>query len=260
MSGHNLLCQNHAKKHGYYVNILANNLSEQEALNFERTLTEYYVIKLKYSIQIDGYLNDNTPHKLCSYNFGGLGVTKYTNNDILAAWHNYDNISKAAESLGMKISRFSTRLKALGISEEEIKTKRYQSSTKSNSKPVYQYDLEGNFIKEYSSMAEAERVIGKQNISEAVRGKLNHIGGYQWRNYKADKIEPFNKPINGPKSVAQIDKDNDKIIRIFPTATEAAKFFNTDVSNLCKVCRGKQKTCKGYKWKYVSDLGKEQSE
>lgn len=58
------------------------------------------------------------------------------------------------------------------------------------SKPVLQYDLQDNFIKEYPSIRQAERETGfnQGHISECCNGKRKTAHGFKWR-YKA-KIEP----------------------------------------------------------------------
>lgn len=59
-------------------------------------------------------------------------------------------------------------------------------------KPVIQYDLEGNFIKEWPSAREVKRVLGHSHIAEMASGKeikhpdghtyhIKQIGGYVWR-------------------------------------------------------------------------------
>lgn len=61
---------------------------------------------------------------------------------------------------------------------------------KSLGKKVIQYDLQGNFIKEWDSTAEAGRQlkINQSNISACCRGKRNKVGGYVWR-YKEVNYE-----------------------------------------------------------------------
>lgn len=51
------------------------------------------------------------------------------------------------------------------------------------SKPVLQYDLEGNFIKEFPSANEVERSLGfnNGNISKCCRGKFKTMYGYYWK-------------------------------------------------------------------------------
>lgn len=65
-------------------------------------------------------------------------------------------------------------------------------------KPILQYDLEGNFIREYLGATEAIKHLGKgkgNNINDCARGKYKSTYGYQWV-YKKDnyslKIEKVN--------------------------------------------------------------------
>ena len=53
------------------------------------------------------------------------------------------------------------------------------------------------------------------------------------------------------KAIRQLDLDGN-IIEEFAYATLAAKKFNLDLSAIIKCCRGKQKTCGGYKWQYLN--------
>ena len=48
-----------------------------------------------------------------------------------------------------------------------------------NSKPVIQYDLNGNFIREWPSIIECYRS-GFTTVQKCVKGKRNHCGGYKW--------------------------------------------------------------------------------
>ena len=52
-----------------------------------------------------------------------------------------------------------------------------------HSKPIEQYDLEGNFIKEWDSAAQVERDLGfnHQNISKCCLGQQKTAYNYKWR-------------------------------------------------------------------------------
>ena len=52
-----------------------------------------------------------------------------------------------------------------------------------HSKPIEQYDLEGNFIKEWESAAEVEKVLGfnHSNISKCCLGRYNVAYNYKWK-------------------------------------------------------------------------------
>lgn len=60
---------------------------------------------------------------------------------------------------------------------------------------VYQYDLDGNFIAEYPSLSEAERVTGISNssISSCCKGKQMYTGEFQWSYTKVDKMPKIDK-------------------------------------------------------------------
>lgn len=51
------------------------------------------------------------------------------------------------------------------------------------SKPVKQYTIDGEFVKEYPSMHEARRQTGfaEGNIHKAIHGKYSHAYGYKWQ-------------------------------------------------------------------------------
>ena len=64
-------------------------------------------------------------------------------------------------------------------------------------KPILQYNLEGNFIKEWPSAIEAALLINKNpiNINDCARGKYKSTYGFRWK-YKKDikgyeKLEPI---------------------------------------------------------------------
>jgi group I intron endonuclease len=50
-----------------------------------------------------------------------------------------------------------------------------------NSTPVIQMDLEGNFLKEWSSIIEAKSTLKLSNISKVCLGKRNKSGGFKWK-------------------------------------------------------------------------------
>lgn len=72
--------------------------------------------------------------------------------------------------------------------ESAIKIDYLFQNNKFSSKEVNQYDLNGNFIKTYPSLKEAERQLGIQTttISQCCRGKAKTAGGYRWK-YVIDK-------------------------------------------------------------------------
>lgn len=62
-------------------------------------------------------------------------------------------------------------------------------------KKVYMYDLDGNFLKEfkYLRLASENLNISENNISRNCNSEKGSTGGYQWRFYKKDKINPYER-------------------------------------------------------------------
>jgi hypothetical protein len=58
-----------------------------------------------------------------------------------------------------------------------------------NNKDVFQYKLNGEFIKAYSSIAEASRLNGvkRQNISKCLKGDRKYAGGFIWSKTKGEQ-------------------------------------------------------------------------
>ena len=81
----------------------------------------------------------------------------------------------------------------------------------------------------------------------------NRVDNLEWcthlynQNYgtKNQRIGEKNKISNG-KPVYCIELD-----RVFCSAAEAARFVGRNPTNVSVVCRGKEKSCAGYHWKYV---------
>lgn len=75
----------------------------------------------------------------------------------------------------------------MSITEIEVKRCRNQCLIIGKVKKILQYDRDGNFVREYPSMHEAARQLGKesvhgeQNISICARGKTEKAYGYVWK-------------------------------------------------------------------------------
>lgn len=120
-------------------------------------------------------------------------------------------------------------------------------------KTVLQYDLDGNFLREYRSAEEAARAVGildGSNIAGACRGKYITAGGYQW-SYKYDsqtlkQMETITKP------VAQLDRYG-MIVGIYDSISEASRATGLPKPNICAAANKRLKSCGGYGWVYVTE-------
>ena len=110
---------------------------------------------------------------------------------------------------------------------------------------IYQYDLEGNFIKEWKSTAEVCKKLNldRGHVCSVLKGNKYMVKGYMFRYEKYDKIEPCSSYKYKP--VFQYDL-TDNFIKEWKSTSEAENYLNK--VGIYSVLTGKTKTCAGYKW------------
>ena len=136
---------------------------------------------------------------------------------------------------------------------------------KQNGKKVAQYKLDGKLVRIYESTFEAERQTGvdHRSIGGVALGKRKTAGNCIWK-YISDEDEDCNLELTAKelskavrkdrgysKPVAQYTLDNE-LIKVWKSPIEAEREEGFNSTNIGKVANGKQKTHKGYIWKYVS--------
>ena len=120
-------------------------------------------------------------------------------------------------------------------------------------KPVYQYDLDGNFIKKFKCGKQAEKELGFTIVHAIYVSKRGYTHGFLF------SIEPHTKEYwnkvtkenkGSTRRVVQYDDNGNEIAR-FNTVTEAAKAMNVTVTCISNCCRGKRIHAAGYKWMFL---------
>lgn len=194
------------------------NLTYEEANNIEINMIKHFGrINLKNGILSnmtdggEGFKNmiitdetrlkmSNTAKGTKTYDRNGMSkiVEKYDLNGNFI--ESYNSLREAAESIGQSFKNISSCCRgksktAYGYvwkyAGKSYKPEFKKNENKENRKKVYQYDLDGNFLREYNSMCEAENLTGIRHISCVCLGKLNFSGGYQWRYEKEDFLPPL---------------------------------------------------------------------
>lgn len=119
---------------------------------------------------------------------------------------------------------------------------------------IKQFSLNGNLLREFNSLKEAEEYLNKPrasaNISACCVGKKHRAYGYIWRysddpkNLEINPLAPYRSPIN------QYTKNGD-YINTYPTIAEAAR--QTGIRDTCigNNLRGWSKSAGGFVWKFV---------
>lgn len=121
-------------------------------------------------------------------------------------------------------------------------------------KRVYQFTLNGEFVAEYESAREAERITGLDAITIAavsrggLRGRQSR-GGYLWSRSREiiPQYEPYKKKL---KPILQYTKDGEFVKR-WDSIKSACEALGVLPSNIARCASGKKKClCGGYLWKY----------
>jgi len=127
-----------------------------------------------------------------------------------------------------------------------------------NSRPVIQFDLNGEYVEEYLSCshASAETGIGRHNIGNSANGIAKRAGNFQWR-YKDDckgmKIEPIEKNKSCRcKEIIQLDLDGN-YINAFGSVKDASKSLSIKRSVISNCLIKNSSTAGGYQWIYKKD-------
>lgn len=124
--------------------------------------------------------------------------------------------------------------------------------------PIIQLDLNGNFITEFISIREAERItkIHSSTISRVCKNERKSAGNYLWK-YKKD----YDKNLNNDNSIGQ---ENGKLqiqqlslkgelVKTWNSISLAAKETGSSKSSIIRCCKNKQKTCNNFIWKYLNN-------
>lgn len=121
-------------------------------------------------------------------------------------------------------------------------------------KKIYQYDLEGNFIKEWQSIKEAAISIhvSKSTLSKIVKlnKNSNYCKNYYWYIVKSDKIDN-KKYLNRDRfPIIMLDSETGKEIKKFNKVLDAFKFLDKSKASgaIAKSIKN-GKIAFGYKWK-----------
>lgn len=192
----------------------------------------------------------NTYQKGYNATLGGDGSLIYNYDEIWLLWKKGLSIKEISKKIKCNDFVVRTVLDHHNITTQERKERGYIDGNKQAKQAVEQLHIKTNqVLQEFSSLTEAAKMVhgDSSNISKVCRGKKQTYLGYKWR-YKGSPIKP--KDFSS-KKINQIDLKTGKIIKTYNSISEAAKDIKGDASSLSKVCRGVQKTSKGYGWSYA---------
>lgn len=137
--------------------------------------------KLRAGVASNGYLTVALPKngKQKTYYVHRLVAEAFIDNPMNLPQVNHKDENKQNNS----VENLEWCTAAYNLEYSGIHIKAGEAAAKACSKPILQFTLDGEFVKEYPSLIEASRQTGihQGNISCCCNGKRNHACGYKWK-------------------------------------------------------------------------------
>lgn len=118
--------------------------------------------------------------------------------------------------------------------------------------PVLQYDLQGNFIKEYKSVTQAavETNTNRRSISNATHGWAKSAGGYMWRLKGEGNIQNIEQHTENNKREVLCYDLQGHFLNEYPSMIAASKSLGLWAQDISACCRGVKNKVKDFIFKY----------
>lgn len=229
--------------------ILEENLSFEEA-----EIKEKYYIK-KY--------NSNNPAYGYNLTVGGLGANGFKLSEEKRRKLSMNRQGINSVGYGFYPSEATKKKMSDSAKGKVFKKETRKKLSDSKKKPVYQYDLSGNFIKEFDCAIQAADTLGinRGNLCSCCRNVSKSAGGYFWsyemiRNPKLIqehlgniKCFPILKGRN-EKPVFKLDLQGN-VIKKYDSIKIASADTGISSQEISQSCKNKNKITREYKWRYV---------
>lgn len=157
------------------------------------------------------------------------------------------NIQKIADSaLGVKRTEETKRKCREAHLGKRLSEEAIAKRTAKQVKTIYQYDLDGNLIKEWDSVKQAGEALGinRPSISNCLKGRYKSAGGFIWR-YSVEEVSPVKKT----KSIEQYDLDGN-LIKVWDSINSIENGTDYKRKTIYACANGQNSTAYGYVWKY----------
>ena len=175
-----------------------------------------------------------------------IEILKETNESEFGFWECF--FIKKLINEGIILLNFDEK----GIGTASNPRKNSKKTKKKLSIKINQFDTSGNFIRQFNSLRDAEKLtkINHGNISKCCNGKRAHAGGYIFK--KTIDKKPIIKLVflNAiRKPVIELDSYGNTLAE-YPSLMEASRKTKIDNGNMSKVCNGKMKKIKNRIFKF----------
>lgn len=134
-------------------------------------------------------------------------------------------------------------------------------------KPIYQYDMMGNFIKEFESIAQAQEEcnIGSGKITACAKGERKSANGFRWSYEKLDSLPLDNileaimgRPYNSRnRPVIRYNKNWEPEV-IYGSVRSVKDVAGKNYERIREIKKNPEKIIFGYKWRYLDELSEQE--
>ena len=125
-------------------------------------------------------------------------------------------------------------------------------SSADRKRPVSQYNLDGEFLFYFESVADASDATGISigAIRRACENFQYTSGGYRWKFEDNNTGNNSGKKIQHKRMVAQYSIQGE-LLNTFESMIEASRVTGIERTSIYRCCNGKSKTGSGFVWKYI---------
>lgn len=138
-----------------------------------------------------------------------------------------------------------------GLSKEELNKRRYEKY--GVTKETLFNQLTENTFEHVASIYEvSSNTIRKWCADFGIPNKAEYyVSSAKKEQFRTKMKQVSLARTHSKKPVAMLDSDTREIIKQFESLTEAAKYFDTHLSNIQRALVGRRKTAMGYCWSYI---------
>ena len=218
-------------------------ISQVEQVNDAAQLAEREQYWIKYY---------NTYNYGYNASIGGDGLQLYDYDYIWELWEQGNTIKQISTLISCNDYVVRTVLNIHNVPTEERKERSACCQDEGHvpyRRQVNQIDISTNkVVYTYKSVREAALAMQCDNSYLSKLCNENKIAfGYKWE-YKNDN---YVKKDFTAKPVCKLDLKTGEVLEVYPSGAAAAKAVGGDSSYISKVCRGIQKSSKGFGWKFL---------
>lgn len=204
----------------------------------------------QYILQYDSYFTHNKGYNMT---YGGEGTVRYNDDEITALWNQGYRNYEIAEILNANPNTISIRIQALF--GQGAGTQRKGECSR---KPVLQYSIYGDLIKEWTCGQEAEIALNmsRGSVSRCCTKQRVIADGYFWKFTTDDTpIEELMVQYAKSPKCCQVNliDDEGNIIKVYKSGKEAEQELGITHGKVSEICNHKygRKTAKGYKFEWA---------